>query len=1033
MNLPNDELDADRRAVPDDDVAHPFANPSADEPAPGRVLAVLVCHNGEQFVPRALRALAALDTKPDWLVAVDVGSEDDTLALLQVAGSPVNEILRVPEGTGFSLAVHAGIDASGASDWVWVLHDDSAPEPRALGELLSAADGQASVGVVGPKVLGWDEPRRLLEVGISISRSGRRHTGLEDGEQDQGQHDGQRDVLAVGSAGALIRREVWDRLGGFDKSIRLFRDDVDFGWRANLAGYRVVVATDAVIHHAEAAAHGRRRGLRRIHRDDRTSALYVLLVNSTVWTLWMRWLWLVFVSLVRALGFLVGKSPQEAAGEMSAIGQALFRPRPIRRGRRSRRRRREVPQRSLRRLFPPPGQQLRQTAETFASSLTVTEEVEPSSALESGSTDEDLDVFATTGSGRIRRLVRRPGSLLFITLVTLGLVAWRGLYRGGVLHGGALLPVPNGASDLWSTYLASWHPISAGSPVVAPPSLAVFGGFATLVFGKATWVVPIIMVVGPALAGLVAYWLLTTLAVSTRLRLWAAVAYALNPALLAAIMQGRWSTVVVAVVLPLLAFATVRACGVHGREPSGRAAAASALLLSIAVAVAPVMLLPLELIGVIAVLRLASAHRARLRLTAALLAPVVLLLPWVPQVLSDPALLLLEPGVPLSDNPAPPWHVLLLNPGGLAALPLVLGVGIVVAGVAATVRASDVRAIRYSIGFAMVGLAWALVITSISITPGFSAVPVAPWAGPPLVLAAAGLIAAAAIAARSSRRRLESRALSWRQPALALVTGVAVILPIFTAVWWIESGSSGVLYRGVANPMPAFVRAQSELPTQIRTLVLEPSSGRLTYTLLRRQDSQFGDVEISPPAAKLSDLDAVVADLASGRGSAPVDQLAQYAVQYILAVPPVDPALEVALDSAPGLLRVANPGESSLWRLQRPTGRLRVRDSDRTSAVLPSGTVDAQVPLPAGTSDRLLELAELADSGWTASANGEELGKQSVAGWSQGFVATAAPDTVVIEHSNRGRSVMFLVQLLAFVVAVVMALPSRRRKQEVVV
>ena len=45
-------------------------------------------------------------------------------------------------------------------------------------------------------------------------------TGVEFREVDQGQHDGRSDVLAVGTAGMLVRREVWDRLGGPDPGSR---------------------------------------------------------------------------------------------------------------------------------------------------------------------------------------------------------------------------------------------------------------------------------------------------------------------------------------------------------------------------------------------------------------------------------------------------------------------------------------------------------------------------------------------------------------------------------------------------------------------------------------------------------------------------------------------------------------------------------------------------------------------------------------------------------------------------------------------
>ena len=42
-------------------------------------------------------------------------------------------------------------------DWVWLLHDDCAPEPRALEHLLDVGTASVQVGVVGPKLVGWDD------------------------------------------------------------------------------------------------------------------------------------------------------------------------------------------------------------------------------------------------------------------------------------------------------------------------------------------------------------------------------------------------------------------------------------------------------------------------------------------------------------------------------------------------------------------------------------------------------------------------------------------------------------------------------------------------------------------------------------------------------------------------------------------------------------------------------------------------------------------------------------------------------------
>lgn len=93
------------------------------------------------------------------------------------------------------------------------------PEPDALAELLRVVDVDPQAAIVGPKLRGWYDRRQLLEVGVTIANSGRRWTALDRREQDQGQHDQVRSVLSVSSAGMLVRRDVWEELGGFDRRL----------------------------------------------------------------------------------------------------------------------------------------------------------------------------------------------------------------------------------------------------------------------------------------------------------------------------------------------------------------------------------------------------------------------------------------------------------------------------------------------------------------------------------------------------------------------------------------------------------------------------------------------------------------------------------------------------------------------------------------------------------------------------------------------------------------------------------------------
>src|SRR5207249_1768890 len=120
----------------------------------------------------------------------------------------------------------------GVTEWIWLLHDDSAPAPDALEWLLATANANPPATILGSKLRDWTDRRLLLEAGVAIDWVGRRETGLEPREFDQGQHDGVREVMAVSTAGMLVRRDVWDQLGGLDTGLGLFRDDVDFGWRA---------------------------------------------------------------------------------------------------------------------------------------------------------------------------------------------------------------------------------------------------------------------------------------------------------------------------------------------------------------------------------------------------------------------------------------------------------------------------------------------------------------------------------------------------------------------------------------------------------------------------------------------------------------------------------------------------------------------------------------------------------------------------------------------------------------------------------
>uniref|UniRef100_UPI00349ECEDC glycosyltransferase family 2 protein n=1 Tax=Arthrobacter sp. 68b TaxID=311808 RepID=UPI00349ECEDC len=178
------------------------------------------------------------------------------------------------------------LDGTGQpQEWIWLVPRGSSPAPNALAELLGAVASAPSVGVAGCKQLDGDGPERLIDVGLSVGRWGwgNRLTLIDDSEVDIGQYDGRSDTFGVSLSGMLIRRDIWDRLQGFDPALPDVGADIDFCWRCRLAGSRVIVVPGAKIYRSDA----REPYLDEIYEERRTE-IYLRLKYSPTWSLPMH-------------------------------------------------------------------------------------------------------------------------------------------------------------------------------------------------------------------------------------------------------------------------------------------------------------------------------------------------------------------------------------------------------------------------------------------------------------------------------------------------------------------------------------------------------------------------------------------------------------------------------------------------------------------------------------------------------------------------------------------------------------------------
>ncbi len=1020
---------------------------------------------------------------PDSVVGVDAGSDDVSRDILvESLGADRVVDLDPDMPASFGAAVNAGL-ASGvlrsdadeafdvdATEWIWLLHDDAAPAPDALAALLRSADEHPRAVVLGPKARGWHDRRLLLEVGFTITGSGRRYTGLERREHDQGQHDQRSEVHAVGTAGMLVRRDAWDDLGGFDPALPLYRDDLDLCWRAWRAGHEVRVVPDAVVNHREASYHGRREGSTSPalgYRLDRRSGMHVLLTHTPTWRLPFTYLRLSLDALVRSLIFALGKDVRHARDELFALGATLAHPGRLLASRRSARSTSVQSSRAAVGEFRPRLRaQARTALEGVGGIITSGRSADSGAAgaLESGPVSDDVDFFEDPAGGWLRRTLARPAVALTLALLVLALVAGRTLWWGeGVLFGGALLPSPEGAADLWATYTNGWHDVGPGSTTPTPPAFALLAIVATLLLGKAPLAVGALLLLAVPAAALSAWWSLRGVVVHALPRAWAAVTWALLPAVTGGLAGGLLGTLGAAILLPPTVRAVVRVLG-YGSPPlrpwSGRTVWWAALLVAASAACVPLIwvFVVIAVIAAIVAAVVMDRDAARrddvapagsprplgslaLRGAGLVLVPLVLLLPWSLHVLAQPALLLSQPGLidgRLAVPAASVLDLLLLQPGGPAAMPAWIGAALVIAALLGLLRPDRRAAALVAWGVGGLALLVGILMLVVRVEVPGIAEPQPLWPGVPTLILGGALITAAVLAADGLRDVLQSSSFDFvRTPIAYVVPWIAILAPLLWAVWWVVPGAADPVRRGQPDVLPPFVAAEAVGPQAPRTLLLrvDPTGGT-SYTLVNGAGLRLGDADTAPPTSVWDPVDDLVSGLVSGRGGAEVAGLARYAVRYVvLDSADTSAALVRTLDAVPGLRRLAGQGNEVLWKVEEPTARVLQADAEDPPALtaipvedLASADPLVSATLPEGGPSRIL-LSQTADGPWFATVGNQALSAQVVDGLQEfevpAGIEAGSAITLGVDDSARGR--WLIAQLVAVLVVIVLALPARRR------
>jgi GT2 family glycosyltransferase len=516
---------------------------TADRVRPPSVLVVLVVKDGAQWLPHCLRGLSRQTHPRIGVLAIDNGSTDESQTLLQTALGE-GRVLRLSGNGGFGAAVGQALATKMAAeaDYVLLLHDDTILAPDAVSSLVEAAERIDGVGVVGPKVLDWEEPAILRDIGLSTDRFGYPYSPLEEGEIDQGQYDRIREVLFVSSCAMLVSRKAWSRIGPPDERFPSGAEELDFCWRARVAGFRVLMTPRAVAHHRGATARNERAGAEaiRIRYERERIALASMLKNYGLLSLlWLLPLYLVQGS-VRVAMLVVSRRLEDAYQVAAAWWWNLSHlPGTIRRRVRVQAAR-IVSDRSVRRSMAPAWIRLRGWALSAGQGLIPDRET----------------VAAEPAPLRVRAArfaAAHPVASAWAFAIAVGLIGYRHLLVASPLLGGALRIPPPSPTGFFRELVSGLRHTGLGGTQAASPALGLLGIGSVITFASPALLQKALLLGLPPLAAVGCYRAVRSVVADRIPAVVSALVYGLSSAVLWAVSVGRIAALVFLAGLPWLA------------------------------------------------------------------------------------------------------------------------------------------------------------------------------------------------------------------------------------------------------------------------------------------------------------------------------------------------------------------------------------------------------------------------------------------------------------------------------------------------
>lgn len=224
-----------------------------------KVIILILSFNGKNLLDDAIRSYHANDYVNFEIVVIDNGSTDGTKEYVEKE-FPAVKVLRteinLKYSGGFNFGMEYAFREKGVA-YVLITNNDVVADARLISSLVAAAEADVKAGFVIGKVYYHNQPDVFQTVGKKSDPIMWNGGHIGNREKDAGQYERIEERAWCDDIYWLVKREVWEKTGGYDTEFAFQGEDFDWQVRAKKLGYRIIYTPGAKLWHKESMTIGR--------------------------------------------------------------------------------------------------------------------------------------------------------------------------------------------------------------------------------------------------------------------------------------------------------------------------------------------------------------------------------------------------------------------------------------------------------------------------------------------------------------------------------------------------------------------------------------------------------------------------------------------------------------------------------------------------------------------------------------------------------------------------------------------------------